>query len=116
MRRMSSIVLAWSALALVACARPPDHWYRAATDPDRASSDERACRDEAIDVARTRSRQDANILNDRNAGPDFNTASIFRSDLNINRNEQLAAEERTSIRDLTRACMADRGYRLMRDD
>ena len=116
MRRPVPAVLIVSALALAACASPPDHWYRAATDSERASSDERACRDEAVEVARAQSRRDANILQDRTAGPDFGSASIYRSDLNINRNEVLAADERASIRELSRACMADRGYRLMRDD
>jgi hypothetical protein len=105
-----------SALALAACANRSDAWYRAATPPDQSSSDERACRDEAGEVARAQSRRDANILQDRSSGAEFGSASIYRSDLNINRNEQLAVEERTSIRELTRACMADRGYRLMRDN
>jgi len=37
-------------------------------------------------------------------------------DLNINRYEQLASTERQNIRELVRSCMADRGYRLRRDD
>jgi len=102
-------------LALAACNQGPDGWYRAASTPDQANSDEKACRDEAVSVARQRSKQDANILQDRTSGHDFSSASIYRSDLNINRNEQLAFEERSNIRDLTRACMADRGYRLLRD-
>jgi hypothetical protein len=104
------------ALALAACASPPDHWYRAASTAEQANSDERGCRDDATQVARARSRQDANILMDRNAGHDFGGASIYRSDLNINPNERLADQERVNIRDLVRACMADHGYRLMRDN
>ncbi len=113
--RRAEIACLVLALALAACNRGPDGWYRAASTPDEASSDEKACRDEAVSVARQRSRVDANIMQDRMSGHDFGSASIYRSDLNINRNEQLAYEERSNIRDLTRACMNDRGYRLLRD-
>ncbi|MBI3514434.1 MAG: hypothetical protein HY060_10280 [Proteobacteria bacterium] len=116
MRRAARSALIVSALALAACASRPDHWYRAASTPDQANSDEHYCRTEATQVARARSRVDANILNDRNVGHDFGSASLYRSDLNINRGEQLAAEERVNIRELIRACMADQGYRLVRDD
>jgi hypothetical protein len=115
MRCPTPALLLVSVLALAACASRPDNWYRPATDSERASSDERACRDEAVDVARTQARRDANILQDR-TGAEFSSASIWRSDLNIDPKERLASEERANIRDLTRACMADRGYRLMRDD
>ena len=116
MRRAVRSVLFVSVLALAACVSRPDYWYRAASTPEQANTDERYCRDEATQVARARSRVDANILNDRNVGHDFGSASIYRSDLNINRGEQLAAVERVNIRELIRACMADQGYRLMRDD
>jgi hypothetical protein len=115
MCRAARSALLVSALALAACASSPDRWYRAATNPDQANADERACRREATDVARARSRDDANILQDRSAG-DFSSATVTRSDLNISRSEQLATEERSNIRELTRACMGDRGYRLVRDD
>jgi hypothetical protein len=104
------------ALATAGCDRGSDGWYRAASTPDQASSDEKSCRDDARQVARQRSRVDANILQDRTAGHDFGSASISRSDLNINRYEQLATEERSNIRSLIRACMNDRGYRLLRDE
>lgn len=97
------------------CSRGPDNWYRAASTPEDAISDERSCRQEAVQVARQRSRVDANILNDRGAG-DVGSASISQSSLNINRYEQLATDERINISRLTRSCMADRGYRLMRDE
>jgi hypothetical protein len=116
MRRAARPILIASVLVAAACASRPDHWYRAASTAEQANSDERGCRDDATQVARARSRLDANILQDRNVGHEFGGASIYRSDLNINRNEQLAVEERENIRDLIRACMADRGYRLMRDD
>lgn len=104
------------ALAASGCSRGPDNWYRAASTPEEANSDERSCRQEAVQVARQRSKVDANILADRTANHDFGSASIYRSDLNINRYEQLATDERINIGRLTRACMADRGYRLMRDE
>ena len=129
MRRLAAVALLLGTAALGACAdrsgglfsrfdssyTRSDGWYRAATSPDQSSSDERDCRSEATQVARAQSRRDANILQDRNSGPEFGSASIYRSDLNIDRREQLAVEERESIRELTRACMADRGYRLLRD-
>jgi len=103
-------------VALTACAdRSSDAWYQAQGTPDRASADERACRDEATQVARARSREDANLLADRSAA-DYSSATIWHSDLNINRYEQLATVERENIRDLTRACMADRGYRRVHQD
>jgi hypothetical protein len=114
--RCAAIPALTLAVALMACAdRSSDAWYRAQGTPDQASTDERACRDEATQVARQRSRQDANILEDRNSAADYSSATIWRSDLNINRYEQLATVERENIRDLTRACMADHGYRRVRD-
>lgn len=114
---MRRVALACVVLAVAAtgCTRGPDNWYRAQGTPEQANSDERGCRDEAVAVARQRSRVDANILADRGAG-DIGSASISQSSLNINRYEQLATDERINIRQLTRACMADRGYRLMRDE
>jgi hypothetical protein len=102
-------------VALLGCARSnSDAYYRAANAPDQATTDERACRNEATQVARARSRDDARILEDRTAS--YSSGTIYSSDLNINRYEQLASTERENIRDLTRACMADRGYRLLHDD
>jgi hypothetical protein len=105
------------AAALAGCAdRSSDAWYRAQGSADQASADERSCRSEATQVARQRSREDANILEDRNSAADYSSATIWRSDLNINRYDQLATVERENIRDLTRACMADHGYRRVRQD
>ena len=106
-------------LALAGCAsQSSDYWYRAANSPDQATADERDCRREAVQVARQRSRNDAAILQDRTAGDVFgsSSASVYSSDLNINRYEQLAGVERDNIRELTRSCMADRGYRLKHGD
>jgi hypothetical protein len=115
MRRAAVPILILT-LATVGCARSPDYWYRAAGTPDQASADARACRSEATQVARQRSREDARIMEDRTSAADYSSASIVSSDLNINRYEQLAAVERDNIRELTRACMADHGYRLRNDD
>jgi hypothetical protein len=101
------------AFALAGCTQSSDYWYRAANTPDQASSDERACRDEATQVARQRSREDAAIYQDRTATSD--SASVFRSDLNVSNYDRMASAERTNIRELVRSCMADRGYRLRRD-
>ena len=103
-------------VALLGCARPSsDAYYQAAGSQEKATADERSCRSEATQIARARSRDDARILEDRTAN-DNSSGTIYSSDLNINRYEQLATNERESIRDLTRACMADRGYRRLRDD
>jgi len=115
MGRLAFVGLLLSALSCTACASRPDAWYRAATNPDQASSDERTCRDEAVQVARASSRRDANILVDRSGGPGYGAAGVSQSDLDISPHERIAAVERDSIRDLTRSCMADRGYRLIRD-
>jgi hypothetical protein len=114
MRRAALACLVLASLA-TGCSRGPDNWYRAQSTPEQANSDERGCRDDALAVARQRSRMDANILADRGAG-DVGSASISQSSLNINRYEQIATDERINVRALTRACMADRGYRLMRDE
>jgi len=114
--RRAALPILMLAFALAGCTQSSDYWSRAANNPDQASSDERACRQEATQVARQQSRQDAAILQDRTATADYSSASIYRSDLNINRYEQLASTERQNIRELVRSCMADRGYRLRRDD
>ena len=49
----------------------------------------RSCRDEALQVARLRCRQDSNIQQDRSSGPDFGSATLYSSGLNINRNGRL---------------------------
>lgn len=116
MRRFALVALLLSALPITACASRPDHYYRAATPSETANSDERQCLLDSRDAARSRTRQDANILQDRSSGPAYDSGGLFRSDLNINRHEQLAVDERNNVRDLTRACMADRGYRLLSDD
>src|SRR5258708_40114617 len=115
--RRAVIPIFLSVLALAGCTSRPDAWYRAASTPEQADRDERRCRDDATQVARQRSRMDANIQQDRSAGGyGPSGASVSRSDLNIKPDEQLADVERGNIRDLVRACMADSGYRLMRDD
>jgi hypothetical protein len=115
--RRATLPILLTALALAGCARSSDYWYRAASTPDQASADERDCRREATEVARARSRDDARLMEDRtNNDYGYGSASVFSSDLNVNRYEQLASAERDNIRDLTRACMADRGYRLKNDD
>ena len=116
MGRLAFAALLLSTLSCAACANRPDAWYRAATNPDQASTDERACRDEATQVARESSRRDANILQDRSGSPGYNSAGVSQSDLDINPHDRLAVTERDNIRDLTRSCMGDRGYRLLRDD
>ena len=116
MRRPVFAALVLSALACTACASRPDGWYRAATNPDQASTDERACRSEATQVARATTTRDANILVDRSGGPGYSSAGVSQSDLDISPHDRLAVTERESIRDLTRSCMADRGYRLLRDE
>lgn len=112
--RRAGLPILLSALVLAGCASPPDHWYRAATDPDTASRDERTCRQEAVQVARQQSRVDANILQDRQSAPSY-SAGLTYPVLNLSRDE-LASDEQVNIRELTRACMADLGYRLVRDD
>jgi hypothetical protein len=102
-------------VALLGCAHSSDYYYRAANTEDQESADERSCRNEATQIARARSREDAHLLEDRSSANDYSSGTVFSSDLNINRYEQLATNERESIRDLTRSCMADRGYRLMHD-
>ncbi|MEJ0070049.1 MAG: hypothetical protein WDO24_16525 [Pseudomonadota bacterium] len=102
------------AFVLAGCTQSSDYWYRAANKPDQTSSDERDCRDEATQVARSRSRQDAAIYQDRTATSD--SASVSRSDLNVSGYERIATNERQNIRELVRSCMADRGYRLRHDD
>jgi hypothetical protein len=114
--RCAAFPILMLALAAAGCAQSPDYWYRAASNPDQASKDERTCRTDAIQVARQRSRDDVAIMEDRTSAADYSSASISSSDLNINRYERLAAVERDNVRDLTRACMADRGYRLRNDD
>jgi len=114
--RSAAFPILMLALSVAGCAQSPDYWYRAATPADQSSGDERACRIEATQVARQRSREDAAIMEDRTSAPDYSSASLYRSDLNINRYEQLATVERDNIRELTRSCMADRGYRLRHDD
>jgi hypothetical protein len=114
--RCAALPIVMLALAVAGCAHSPDYWYRAASTPDQASTDERACRDDATQVARQRSRDDVKLLEDRTSAADYSSASVTSSDLNINRYERLASVERDNIRELTRACMADRGYRLRNDD